>query len=261
MAAAFGKHKSVMVNGEIKDPGEHVILLSGMAVPNDGNFYGFGIHMENACLMVRNPKGRVLAGFYMDENLFYLGEGRAKNAFGAAVPCSIYGAFDELPAEIRAAVKKAYGDVHPLKVELDRRLEAERKTAEATRQATRLKRDERVRQIDERLNELTRQRAQLGGTAPIPAIHQEEEALDREKHMLINGLSPEQEQMHQAARKKEEQAERAALISLRINLERASSSFAETDGRCKSARARLREATRSQSMGRGTTDEEINRQC
>src|ERR1035437_2845218 len=146
VAAAFGKHKSVIAQGEITDPNERLLLLVGRAIPNGSGFEGFGIHVDPSCLMVQNPKGRISAGRYMDgppfgKDLFYLGEGRAKNQFGTSISCSIYGGFDELPANIRAAVKKASEDVQPLKAELKRKLEAEWMAAEATR----LKRVERDR--------------------------------------------------------------------------------------------------------------------
>jgi hypothetical protein len=153
VAAAFGKHKSVIVQGEITDSDERLMVLVGRVVPNrqaqfNGLFYydgsgfeGLGTHANPSCLMVQNPKGRILNGRYMDgppfskEELFYLGEGRATNGFGAPVSCSIYGRFDELPANIRAAVKKASEDVRPLKVELDRRLEAEPEAKAADQKA------------------------------------------------------------------------------------------------------------------------------
>lgn len=146
VAAAFGKHKSVIVQGKITDPDERLLLLVGRAIPNGSGIEGFGIHLDPSCLMVQNPKGRIAAGSYMDgppfgKDLFYLGEGRAKNQFGTSISCSIYGGFDELPANIRAAVKKASEDVQPLKAELKRKLEAEWMAAEATR----LKRVERDR--------------------------------------------------------------------------------------------------------------------
>ena len=268
--AAVGKYRSVTVRGGITDHDEHLLYVLGSAWANNGNPYGFGIHTGGSCLMVQNPKGLVFADTYFDRDLFYLGEGRAKNSFGVSIPCSIYGGFDELPADIRAAVKKAYLDFQPLKAELDRRLEPERKAAKAVES----KRAERIRQIDARLAELTTQRkeieAQLGKgrssaaenrvMAPIGTIYQEEQALYKEKQALEKGLDPEKERAKEAAKKEAERSERRTeLLDLKRDLEGVRSSLAEADGRCKSARARLMEATRSQSMGRGTTDEEINR--
>lgn len=269
VAAALGKHKSVIVQGEITDPNERLLLLVGTAIPNGSGFEGFGIHVEASCLMVQNPKGRISAGSYMDgppfgKDLFYLGEGRATNAFGTSVSCSIYGGFDELPANIRAAVKKASEDVRPLREELDRRLAPERQAAAAVKR----RRNERIQEIDARIAELQHQGHARPGSREeddrVTAVYREREALSDERRMLLNGTDPGQERMKETAKKKTEQVEQQAERQiehsrLKVELEQVTASLAEADGRCKSARARTMAATRSQSMGMGTTDEEINR--
>jgi len=165
--AAFGEHRRVTIRGQVYVRGEGSLSVVGIAVPQDGDFRGFGIHTSDACLFIAHPHGTVMAGYYIDENLYYLKDTTSKNALGWEVPCSVYVNKEDLPAGVLAALRRASDDLRPLWEELKRRDVPQKVSVQAK------------------------------------SIHEEEKAaLRQEKSAPEHGLGAEREEVARAAHKK-----------------------------------------------------------
>jgi len=126
--AAYGENGKFTVRGKIVQRGDERASIFGKALPSEGDPSLPGIHVSDACLFVENPKahGQFMGDWYMATDIFYVGESTGENAFGASVPCSVYG---DPPAKVKKAVAKVEERIEAVEQELRARTSVERQEA------------------------------------------------------------------------------------------------------------------------------------
>lgn len=185
--AAYGQHRRHRITGKITQRLEAVVYVFGRALPAEPDPSAPGIHIDDACLVVKNPKtnGEFKFEWYLSEEKYYAGETTARNAFGARVPCSIYG---DLPETVKKAVAEVTRKIATVEQELKRRTTRERELWASL--------ETRVREVENRISAIEKERSEVlsdhgrasaGLDATFAAnnkLNREQNGLEREKSEL-----------------------------------------------------------------------------
>ena len=149
-STAVGDQLAFRIRGEVRQRLSDVVYLYGNAIPLQPNPSVPGSHLRDACLVVRNPtaNGEFQFDMYFSDGKYYVGETAGQNAFGASVPCSVYG---DLPQKTRNAVAAVSRRVDAVDEELKRRTVTERQLY--------AKLTARIEEIDTRISKIPAERS------------------------------------------------------------------------------------------------------